>query len=366
MASMKLGTLLLRDAVITLGQLEEGLRAQILAGGRLGTNLVELGFLDLNLLGSSLARVHGLPLANHERFEAAPREAIARMPAALALEHTAFPLGPELRSPDTLGVALADPDKAAIAAIAAKIGGPVAPYVAPELRILYHIERAYGIKRSARYVRPTDPKAIAAPVERRRTHGSSRPAPVRLEPRRPKVTTPPPLDAVGAALISSVAVQSAIDGATHRDQIAESVMQFCAHRFAISVLCILRSHNAIGWRAQGPSGEPIPIDQLVLSLSAASAFQVAHDTGQPYRGPAPSPGRPIERQLLMELGLALDPDDLAVIPIVVKKRVVNLLYVHAAPGTSLDDRHLAELTELTQRTAAAYLRLIQAARDAGA
>ena len=39
---MRLGTMLLRDAVITLTQLEQALRAQVLTGGRLGTNLVEL------------------------------------------------------------------------------------------------------------------------------------------------------------------------------------------------------------------------------------------------------------------------------------------------------------------------------------
>jgi hypothetical protein len=44
---MKLGTLLLRNAAIGLAQLEAALRNQVLYGGRLGTNLVELGFIDL-------------------------------------------------------------------------------------------------------------------------------------------------------------------------------------------------------------------------------------------------------------------------------------------------------------------------------
>ena len=42
-----------RDAVIGLSQLEEALKAQILYGGRLGTNLVELSLLDLDTLGRS-------------------------------------------------------------------------------------------------------------------------------------------------------------------------------------------------------------------------------------------------------------------------------------------------------------------------
>ena len=60
---MKLGTLLLRNAAIGLSQLEAALRNQVLYGGRLGTNLVELGFLDLELLSTYLAELTGLPVA---------------------------------------------------------------------------------------------------------------------------------------------------------------------------------------------------------------------------------------------------------------------------------------------------------------
>src|SRR3954464_14559952 len=60
---MKLGTLLLRNAAIGLSQLESALRNQVLYGGRLGTNLVELGFIDLELLSTYLAELSGFPIA---------------------------------------------------------------------------------------------------------------------------------------------------------------------------------------------------------------------------------------------------------------------------------------------------------------
>ncbi|MEJ7604487.1 MAG: hypothetical protein WKG01_41915 [Kofleriaceae bacterium] len=59
---MKLGTLLLRNAAIGLSQLESALRNQVLYGGRLGTNLVELGYIDLELLSAYLAEP-GFPIA---------------------------------------------------------------------------------------------------------------------------------------------------------------------------------------------------------------------------------------------------------------------------------------------------------------
>ncbi|HEY0193109.1 MAG TPA: hypothetical protein VGC42_18455, partial [Kofleriaceae bacterium] len=60
---MKLGTLLLRNAAIGLSQLEAALRNQVLYGGRLGTNLVELGYLDLEMLSVYLAELSGFPIA---------------------------------------------------------------------------------------------------------------------------------------------------------------------------------------------------------------------------------------------------------------------------------------------------------------
>ena len=70
---MKLGTLLLRNAAIGLSQLEAALRNQVLYGGRLGTNLVELGFVDLEVLSGYLAEMSGQPVATPTLLDAADR-----------------------------------------------------------------------------------------------------------------------------------------------------------------------------------------------------------------------------------------------------------------------------------------------------
>ncbi len=43
---MRLGELLLEEKLITADALEEGLESQVVHGGRLGTNLVELGLVS--------------------------------------------------------------------------------------------------------------------------------------------------------------------------------------------------------------------------------------------------------------------------------------------------------------------------------
>src|SRR5262245_9058170 len=161
---MKLGTLLLRNAVIGLTQLEAALRNQVLYGGRLGTNLVKLGFVELDLLADYLSELSGLPVATKELLDEAPKEALDAVGPELAHDLGAIPLG---ATPDgALAVAMIDPNDAeALATIGERIGAPVAPYVVPELRGLYYLERLYGRPRKARFVRtggrkPTGPIAV--------------------------------------------------------------------------------------------------------------------------------------------------------------------------------------------------------------
>ena len=367
---MRLGTLLLRDAVISLTQLEEALRAQILYGGRLGTNLVELGSLDLDTLGLYLSKSHGVPVATAARMEAADPGAVARLGPELADRHTAFPLGPEPLHPDMIAVALADPRPSErIDEISARLGCQIAPYVAAEMRILYHIEKHYGRSRPPRYLRPGSDDAGAAPPgtgERRRTRPpSARVAPVvRFEPRkragqpeRPRREKPPRVTAVDAT--------RSIDAAGHRDQIAQDLMELAQGRLGAAALLIVRGKSAIGWRGMAPDGRAMTgdrIEQLALPLGGSSSLQIAFDTHRPYHGPSPAAGRPVERQLWQALGVSEPPRDMLVVPILVGQRVVNLLYGHGPGGAEITSAHVTELIDACQHTAAAYLRLIQAAR----
>src|SRR6478735_1557267 len=76
---MKLGTLLLRNAAIGLAQLEAALRNQVLYGGRLGTNLVELGFIDLEMLSTYLAELSGFPIATPTLLDDADKALLDRL-----------------------------------------------------------------------------------------------------------------------------------------------------------------------------------------------------------------------------------------------------------------------------------------------
>ena len=80
----RLGELLVSARLLDPEQIERALRAQVLWGGRLGTNLIELGLLDLDGISRALGRKHNRPAALARHFEKADRELQERLSVDLA------------------------------------------------------------------------------------------------------------------------------------------------------------------------------------------------------------------------------------------------------------------------------------------
>ncbi|MFP2913012.1 hypothetical protein ACLESD_50010, partial [Pyxidicoccus sp. 3LFB2] len=146
----KLGAILVRKGLITQAQLDEALKAQLIYGGRLGTNLVELDILDIDTLAMVLGEQSRYPVAQDADFDAVTAATLALLPAALAEKHLAFPLGQEGRR---LKVAMVNPmELRDTDALGFATGLRIVPYIAPELRMFYALARRYGIPRESRYV----------------------------------------------------------------------------------------------------------------------------------------------------------------------------------------------------------------------
>jgi hypothetical protein len=148
---MRLGEMLLRDGRLTEPQLEAALRYQARDGGRLGTVLVEHGFVDLEALTVYLGLELGIPIATGAMLARAKRAAVRLLQPGQAFRYKCVPLVVQDRH---LIAAIEDPhDFANLDALAQITGYRVLPRVAPEVRIYYYIERYYGVPRPARYVK---------------------------------------------------------------------------------------------------------------------------------------------------------------------------------------------------------------------
>jgi len=366
---MKLGTLLLRNATISLSQLEAALRAQVLFGGKLGTNLVELGFVDLDILGGYLGELTQLPVATREALEAVPRSALELIDADTAERLGVLPLGVLPGPDDAIALAMIDAsDRPAAEEVAAKTGRGVAPHVVPELRLLYYLEKHYGLARKQRFVRTGTRRALTND-ERRRSQpagGIVLPPSVTVEPRARRKSRPPPSIHTFAAeeptplprLPWAIAADR-LEQATQRDQIGDVFSDFTVGRFDALVVFLVRDGNALGWAGRVVGATPrTPFDQISLPLGLSSSFETAYDGLRMFHGPAPSAGHPVESKLWEALGTP-PPSEVAVAPILVKQRVVNLVYAHGIAGGPIPPGDVAELAKLAVRASAAYIRIIQ-------
>lgn len=332
---MRLGELLIADGRLSEEQVEQGLRAQVLWGGRLGTNLVELGLLDLDELSWTLARLHRVPVALARHFAQPDAALQAKMGAQLAERWQCVPLARLAEDPPRIGVAATTPlTDGAVAQIAAALGEEPAAIVvaiAAEMRILYHLEISYGIERPARYMRTRDEETPEAPppvygegseteleipppqAELPDSSAIAQPPPLALAQTGDEVTTGPehrrymPLVGdedreerrVGRIAIRRVQVYPgdddhgvtpgswpealrAIRRAQDRDRVGDlavtALTTFCSS-LRVAALLVVRGHVAIGWLARHRGG-PLDVRAIALPLDQPSAVAEAVGSGE--------------------------------------------------------------------------------------
>jgi len=176
----RLGELLVAAGLVTADQVEQALRAQIMWGGRIGTNLVELGHLDLDDLAKMLGRQHRLPAALSRHFERSDRALQQLLSPAVAERHAVVPLFRTGKLKDRIAIVSRAPlPRDVLSELGRTLGVPAGQLVqaiAAELRIAYHLERAYQIPRDLRFLRPRN-KTVPAFL-----HFEIFPVPVGSEP----------------------------------------------------------------------------------------------------------------------------------------------------------------------------------------
>ncbi|HSK76542.1 MAG TPA: hypothetical protein VLQ45_08795 [Thermoanaerobaculia bacterium] len=145
----KLGQLLVARGWITVQQLTRALKNQNVAGGRLGTCLLEMDAVTEDLLLKGLSEHLGVPAAGIEDLRGIPDEVLQLLPDKLARRCRAIPFRVD---GGRLDVALLDPrNLSAQDEIAFASGKRVKVHVSHELRILEALGRCYGEEIPSRF-----------------------------------------------------------------------------------------------------------------------------------------------------------------------------------------------------------------------
>ena len=149
---MRIGELLVQQGLVTAVQLDAALAAQHQFGRRVGSMLVELGYLDEDTLARALSHQLGVPAAMNKHFAGIDPKVIALFTPRLAESHNAIPLGFTGTKPARLIVAFVDPVTTSKEEIAFVTGTRVDPGVAPQRQIARFLEKLYGVRRTSRFV----------------------------------------------------------------------------------------------------------------------------------------------------------------------------------------------------------------------
>ena len=362
---IRLGDLLLQEKLITTAQLEEALKYQVIFGGKLGTNLIEMGAIDEVAITGVLSRKFGVPAVDPDDLLQIPPQALQVVPRELAERYGVVPLRLNNRR---LALAMTDPsDLKVLDEIAFRTGCIIQPLVATELRIVHALEQVYGIPRGRRYInvlpemgggnRPFGGKPAAAPTPQPAFTPQFAPAPVidipdldasveeeivELAPADELLEAPP-------APPAPVTLGEELITARNRDDILDALARFLGREFLYSAILLVRGEVALGWKATAAAREVPGFADLEIPLDEASVLKTVAETRGYHLGPLPR--TPFNSMFLQGMGGRV-PERALLVPLLMMGRVVAILYVEA-PALNLG-AYLAQLQKLTVKAALAF------------
>src|SRR6186713_1188012 len=140
--AVRIGELLLKEKRITPEQLQEALNYQRQHGGKLGFNLIKLGYVKDEEITALLSKQYGVPSIALSDLEI-DAAVVKLVPAETAQKYQIVPLS---RAGATLTIAMTDPTNVfAMDDIKFMTGYNVEPVVASEGAVIDAIDKYYGI-----------------------------------------------------------------------------------------------------------------------------------------------------------------------------------------------------------------------------
>ncbi len=396
------GHYLLEKGIITKDQFEEATQSRVVFGGKLGTNLAELGYLSIEEIGRHLSENLEVPLPPEQwaaQPSAAAREAVSK---ELVEKYSVLPLRVENR---TLHLAMLSPrDPVQIDELAFATGMRIVPYVLPEVQILALLEHHYGLRREVRYINlgreaaaglakkakpdsgdpkrervdgDPDAKQGLAPLgdsqdlideeSFQSLHGNTLPgasteqgqaqaSPAAALPEMDlaDLERPAPVDAAPELAEDSIAaLEAQLVLARDRDAVSEIALRIARRYTEAAAIFVVRGGIISGFRGDGDAVSE-QIAGILLPVESDCTITAPAHTRAPFRGRPPESG--LDATLLKNLQRA-DAREITVFPIQIRNQVVNLLYTDNGQNP-LGETGFAALAALATLISRAYERLI--------
>lgn len=365
--ALKLGELLLKENIITVAQLDEALRSQVIYGIKLGSSLVEMGYVDGDALAQLLSTKLGVPCVSRQDLAAVSKELIRDFPRTLAEAHHVVPFRLE---GNRLSLAMADPtDFKALEEISFATGHIAQPYIAPDVEISRALAKYYQIsmghlryqmisdkRRTTEAAKPAEPATITIPTISETGELLNVTIPAEFQgfwqeeesTQDDRYQMP---DDVSRYTVDRVSMDFA--NARTRDEVANVFISYLGQEFTAGALFIIRGNSAIGWRGVSGGEKVARFAELQLLLSKPSVLRQVVESKSHYLGELAGT---FENQLLLKsLKLPLETT-LVALPVVMLQKVVAVVLVTA--DTDALGRRLGELQKLVRKASLAFEMLI--------
>jgi hypothetical protein len=392
----RLGDLLIRKGLISAEQLDQAVQCQVIFGGRLGTNLLELGHLGEEELSEALGQKCRVPAVPREELEEIPSRVIALVPPELARRCQAVPLR---LVGHVLHTAMLDPaDPAPLKVLASATGKAIGPAVALEVYLRWALDRYYGIKREARFINLERTLALsremaAQPVPSGLSFGARLTPAAQAKPLGPGDTfwagsQNIPLFAVDPLLPDPQSITQMegapkslddfwervgrtshphhllpmvfrqLEQARDRDAIAEIILDFGQRILPRVALFFIKAGLVFGWDGRGERLSREQVSGIMIPLDRPSLFRTVVETAAVSLGPVPD--SPFNRRFLAAIG---NPRSAVavLIPVSLAERVVTILYGDMG-WSNLPVPDLTDLHAVLAEAQKAFSRLIVQSR----
>lgn len=436
----RLGELLVKDGACAPSAVREALQSQIIFGGRLGTNLLELGSVSEEALARTLGRRFGVPsLCGDLRLDPA---AVGLLRSDIADRYDVIPYVVADRKLALLAI---DPaDLTMLDEVAFVTGKSIHPIVVPEARLWALLKSTYGVERQLRGLdvdfATLREAAVPAPVAKApdalsgdlmgeddfdAIYAKTAPyalAPAVQAPAAPPVPAPPPrgstppaaeddvveltdllaepepepaasaLPPVTQDLLRTLYGRSGhapprapvarppepprrsepepsplsfeealrfLEGVQDRGSIAHTVLRYARSKFRRAVLLTVHRGAVQGWAGLGEQLGTRDIRRISIPVGAPGILETVVRTRAHLLGPIPKTEANV--RFLKQLGGGV-PTNAFLVPILALGRVVNVFYVDAGRGQTVDASAVGELLILATRIAKSYDALLSRVR----
>lgn len=365
----RLGEILIEKGVLSLAELHTALETCHRTGGRLGTQLLEFGYVEERMLLEALSRQLSVPNVVKVKLQHSPLEVRKMLPSAIGRRLQAVPFEDTIRG---VKVAMTNPnDRVAIDEISTHLQKNVLPHVATETAVLAALVDAENDDAD------WSPGVEPAVVTGRRSgdvEGWSR----LWEPPKFEASTlfrkASPTENGNGVLLASFPDLSPVDlvagrsfepsvdasnfsdllcQADHRDEIGAVLTRYAASIF--DRVCLFSVHKKVvsGWMARGRS----------VVLEDLQSFSVPFDEPSLFgdvNGSESYTGAVLDNEANRNFVLALAdpaPSEVVAVPIRVKQREVAYA-VCDDPGHPLAQEHVQDLVVACRKAGVAFEVLI--------